>query len=78
MKEMNVLLNIAGGISFRHFQVALVSQTTICVVDDLLNGKRIDLTSYEESIQYHIPLLQAFLKKQNKLRGAESEICLIT
>jgi len=62
----------------RKFELSFVSQTSTQIIDRLLRGHPIELTSYEDSARLHVPVLQEFLKKQNIIQGSESEICPIT
>lgn len=67
-----------GELMERYFEISYVSQTTAQVVDMLLQGQPVELTSYEESAMLHIPILREFLKKRNEIQGKEDEVCLIT
>jgi len=67
-----------GDPTVRYFEPLLVSKTSTQVVERLMHEHPIELTSYEDSVRFHVPILQEFLKKQNKIQGRESDICPIT
>lgn len=68
----------SGEIIKKHFSLIYISQTTTQVVDALLKTQTTELTSYEESVKYHRPILREFLKKKNKILGRDDEVCPIT
>jgi hypothetical protein len=54
------------------------SDLTGSVVDQILDTGESDLTQYEECMQYHIPMLNAFNNHISKLTGQTVTICPIT
>ncbi len=71
---------IHDGLCFKSelFELEYVSNISTLVVDNLLNNRSVFLPSFEESIKYHIPMLEMFIKTQNKVKGKSSNICNIT
>lgn len=62
----------------RPFQFPYTSQLTDKIVDRLLSGQPVGLSTYEESCRLHIPLLREFQAKQAKILGEECDLCPIT
>lgn len=60
------------------FELEYISNTSTTVVDNLLNNKKVFLTTYEESINYHIPMLEIFIEAQKRITGEDKNICDIT
>ena len=48
------------------------------IVNQIINTGESDLTSYEECMQYHIPMLDAYNKHFSKIIGKDIVICPIT
>ncbi len=71
---------INDGVNFKSefFELEYVSNISTLVVDNLLNNRSVYLPSFEESIKYHIPMLEMFIKTQNEITGEISNICNIT
>lgn len=57
-----------------YYQSGLTSQ----VVGGLLTGQGCGLTKYQDSVQWHVSLLRAFLKKYNDATGNDGTLCPIT
>lgn len=60
------------------FELEYVSNTSTLVVDNLLNNESVFLPSYEESIKYHIPMMEMFIEAQRRITGVNSRGCDIT
>lgn len=63
---------------FESFELEYVSNVSTLVVDNLLNNRSVSLPSFEESIRYHVPMLEMFIKIQEKITGKNSNVCNIT
>lgn len=54
------------------------SELTCSIVDQILDSGESDLTPYEECMQYHVPMLDAFNEHFSLVTGKDVEICPIT
>jgi len=54
------------------------SQLTVDLVDIILKEELSDLVSYDECLQYHIPMLNAFNLHLSKILKKEIKVCPIT
>jgi hypothetical protein len=60
------------------FSVPFQSEQTGIIVDQILATGESDLTPYEECMQYHVPMLQAFNEHFSRATGKDVVICPIT
>ena len=60
------------------FDFLPTSVITTTVVSDLIENGKCDLPTYDENAKLEVLLLNAFLRKMNKITGKENKICPIT
>ena len=60
------------------FDFLPTSITTTLVVNDLIENGKCDLPTYEENAKLEVLLLNAFLRKMNKITGKDNKVCPIT
>ena len=79
IKEGDKIICYDGvNIEIESFEQEYISNTSTTIVDNLLNGKNIFLPTYEESMKYHIPMLEMFMEVQERVTGENNYICDIT
>ena len=76
--EQRISITKKGITITQEFPVYYQSQLTARVVEDLILNHTCGLTKYEYSMQWHISLLNAFLKKYNSIIDKDQTICPIT
>lgn len=62
----------------KKFIIPYQSQLTHIVVKQILNNGICDLTTYKDSLKFHIPLLECFIKYVSRIENRKVEICPIT
>lgn len=69
---------VQGNFTEGQYEPLLISRSTTQIVDKLMRGQPIELSSYDVSAEFHVLLLREFLRKKNQIEGAEDVICPIT
>ena len=61
-----------------NLKIQLQSELTGSIVDQIIDTGKSDLTTYDECMKYHIPMLDAFNAHISKVTGQTLKICPIT
>ena len=66
------------GVNKMSIDIPLQSQMTGRIVDQIIDTKKSDLTSFSECMRYHVPMLNSFNCHFSQVLGETIEICPIT
>ena len=76
--EQTIAVFEDGKIEKKPFPILFQSCLTEKIVYELLNTRSCSLTRFENSMQWHVSLLEAFQKKYSSIQGVQKDICPIT
>ncbi|GET45283.1 Gfo/Idh/MocA family oxidoreductase [Capnocytophaga felis] len=72
-----MILSSTGNLEIQEIEVPFQSQLTGRIIKDLINNE-IELTSYKESMELHLPFVKSLLEFYNDTTGEEGNSCPIT